>query len=119
MGLGNTLRADAFSRVALEVLSRGSINREATHNSCAAVKLGNKGNIAAVKFREALDDGQAKPRPAVAARQGFGLKSLEGLFLEFRVNAPARVGNPDLDICARAPGPHADLAASGRKPDGI
>ena len=119
MGLGNPLRAEAFSRGVPGIWSRGSINREATHNSCAAVKLGNKGNIAAVKFRETLDDGEAKPRPAVAARQGFGLESFKGLFLELRVNAAARIRNPDLDIGAGASRTHADLAAPCRKSDGI
>ena len=45
-----------------------------------------------MQLDEALDDGEAEPRPAMAAGRRLRLEPLEGLLLEFRLDAAAVIG---------------------------
>ena len=97
----------------------GPGDREAADHRRALVDARQERHLALVQFDEALDDGKAEAGPAMAAGHRLRLEAVEDALLEFGLDAAPGVGDPEQDVVAVAPRPHAHGAALRREADGI
>ena len=94
-----------------------AIEREGAENRGALVDLGEERHLPLMQFDEALDDGEAKAGAAMAAGNGARLEAVEGLLLEFGLDAAAGVGHPELQhVAALRLAPMRMVAPGSEKP---